>query len=354
MPIVTPPATLTVLVTGANGYLGLWIVRALLERGYSVRATVRGASAARTVTEVVERRLPAQSKNIKCVLVPDIALQGAFDDAVRDVDAIIHTASPVKFDEEDPEAYIKPAVDGTLSILRSALRHGRNVKRVVITSSIAAVMSTFAPPGVYSEEHWNEDAVRTVREQGRNAPGDIKYIASKALSEKAAWDFMNEHKDQASFDLCTILPSWTMGPPSDDPESPSAMSWAPGYLYSQVFAQPPPRTRDYPYFNYVDVHDAVELHVRALEVPAAGGQRFIASFCVCSWQDWLNAANDLGVLPGLDKGHPEATKDRGAQPVCSGAKATSVFGIKFRTVPETFKEVYEYFSARGWLRHLEG
>ncbi|KAI0368236.1 hypothetical protein BV20DRAFT_980887 [Pilatotrama ljubarskyi] len=191
MPVVAPPAT---------------IVRALLERGYSVRATVRGAGAARIVTEVVERRLSAQAKNLQCVLVPDIALEGAFDDAVRDVDAIIHTASPVKFDEEDPEAY------------------RRSIKRVVVTSSIAAVVSTFAPPGVNTEEDWNEDAVRTLREQIRNAPGVIKYIASTTLSEQAAWDVMDEHNDEASYDLCTILPSWTMGAPSDDPDSPTAMS----------------------------------------------------------------------------------------------------------------------------------
>ena len=59
-----------------------------------------------------------------------------------------------------------------------------HVKRVVVTSSIAAVISTDSPDGLYTEEKWNDEVITIVREQGRDAPGVLKYIASKALSEK--------------------------------------------------------------------------------------------------------------------------------------------------------------------------
>ncbi|KAH9896101.1 NAD(P)-binding protein [Cubamyces lactineus] len=352
MPSVSSSAT--VLVTGANGFYGLWVVRALLERGYTVKGAVRSPTAADTLKRFVKDKYPARAAKFQTIIVPDITAAGAFDDAVKDVSAVVHTASPMTFAEEDPEAYTKPAVGGTIGILQSVSKHGTNVKRVVITSSVAAVFRTDAPPGLYAEDVWNDDAVRIVAEQGRKAPGDIKYMASKTLAERAAWGFMHEHKDAVKFDLCTILPSWSMGIPSNDPSSPAEMGSTPRYLYDQLFAVPAPAQREPPCFNYVDVHDAVEMHVRALEVEAAGGERFIASSHVCSWQDWLNAASALGVLPKLDKGDPKAAESCPPHPTCSNEKAQRLLGMKFRTVPETFKEVYEYFDARGWLADLQG
>ncbi|KAI0325586.1 NAD(P)-binding protein [Cubamyces sp. BRFM 1775] len=351
MPTVSAPTN--VLVTGANGYLGLWIVRALLERGYSVKGTVRSPAVADTITQFVKEKYPEQAAKFECVVVPDITAEGAFDGAVADVSAVIHTASPVLFAEEDPESCIGPAVRGTVSILRSVLKHGTHVKRVIITSSIAAVLSTSSPSGLYTEEMWNDEVVRIVREQGRDAPGDLKYIASKALSEKAAWEFVQDHKDGMKFDLCTILPSWVFGPLPRDLSSPLEMGSTPRYMYDQLFAVPAPLPREPPCINYVDVHDVVDAHIRALEVEAAGGERIIISSGVCSWQDWLNAAHALGVLPKLDRGDLEATAIYPPHPTCSNEKAKRILDIRFKTVPDIFKEVYEQWSALGWLAHLE-
>ena len=68
----------------------------------------------------------------------------------------------------------------------------------------------------------------------------------------------------------------------------------------------------------------------------------------------VNAASALSVLPKLDKGDPKATESCPPHPTCSNEKAQRLLGMKFRTVPETFKEVYEYFDARGWLADLQG
>ena len=139
MPTISAPAN--ILVTGANGYLGLWIVRVLLDRGFSVKGTVRSPAVADSITQFIKEMYPEQTARFQCVVVPDITIvssnpenpetflltliqDGAFDDAITDVAAVIHTASPVLFAEEDPEACIGPAVRGTVSILHSVLKHG--------------------------------------------------------------------------------------------------------------------------------------------------------------------------------------------------------------------------------------
>lgn len=134
---------------------------------------------------------------------------------MKGVDAIEHTASPAQFHMTDPREYIEPAVSGTVGILKSALAHANDtVKRVVITSSIAAVVSTEDVPvgTVVSEANWNEHSVRDVEQKGGAAGPGAMYRASKTLAEKAAWAFLDEHKGEAGFDLVVLNPSYIFGP----------------------------------------------------------------------------------------------------------------------------------------------
>lgn len=92
------------------------------------------------------------------VLVPVIEAPGAFDEAVKDVDGIIHVASPVAFAPEDPSEVIDPAVKGSVGILTSAAKFGKNVKRVVFTSSMAAtapVLASDCKEIVYNEVRYD-------------------------------------------------------------------------------------------------------------------------------------------------------------------------------------------------------
>ena len=110
------------------------------------------------------------------------------------------------------------------------LRKFRNkIKRVIVTSSVAAVGFTSAPPTVtFDESHWNDQAVELTNALGKEAPPMVKYSASKVLAEKglqfaryrhllvfislytpkpAAWDFYNKLKSELQWELVTILPS---------------------------------------------------------------------------------------------------------------------------------------------------
>ncbi len=80
----------------------------------------------------------------------------------------------------------------------------------MVTSSTAAT-SSLGDGYVVTEKDWNEYDPRIVTEKGKDAPGSSVYRASKTLAERAAWEFVEKHKDEIKFDLVTILPPWVYG-----------------------------------------------------------------------------------------------------------------------------------------------
>ena len=138
--------------------------------------------------------------------------EGAFDEAVKGVDAIAHTASPFHMRADDPDELIIPAVRGTTGILASARAHAPGVQRIVVTSSCASVLTPTPDPRVFSEADWNEASIAEVNEKGRDASGPAKYRASKTLAERAAWEFWNAHKSEVAWDLVVLNPPFVFGP----------------------------------------------------------------------------------------------------------------------------------------------
>ncbi|KAI0325903.1 NAD-P-binding protein [Cubamyces sp. BRFM 1775] len=356
--VLSPPAR--ILVTGANGYIGCWIVHELLDKGYCVRAAVRTDEKAHALSSLIAAKHPSLSSNaFECAVVPDFSVEGAFADLLEGIQGIIHTATPVTFDLEDPEDYIVPAVNCTMSIIKTAAEH-KTIKRVVITSSTGAVAETLRTPEethVYTEEEWNDYALDMVTKLGKAAPGTEKYSASKVLAERAAWDFCEENKGRLSFELCTILPGWVFGPLPDDPPSPEKINAMSARLsWDQLFATPPPSL--FPIdFSYVDVRDVADMHIRALEMEAAAGERFIANPNLCTWQDWYDAAHDMGILPGLSKIHPPRASATEKTPYprleYSSEKAKQMLGMVFRPLEITLRDMVDDFRKRGWLQQFE-
>ena len=96
----------TILITGANGYIGSWAVKTALERGYSVRAVVRAESKSLPLRELFGKHVEEGKLEFK--YVEDLTKDGAYDEVVKDVDAILHIASPLPTQSSDPQGKSKP------------------------------------------------------------------------------------------------------------------------------------------------------------------------------------------------------------------------------------------------------
>ncbi|KAJ3713716.1 hypothetical protein DFJ43DRAFT_1134922 [Lentinula guzmanii] len=326
----------TILVSGANGFLATWIIDILLKRGYTVRAAVR--------TEAKGQHLMNQFKSyeergkIELITVGDIVSETAFDIAVKNVDGIIHTASPVHLGGGEPNEMIVPAVSGTLGILKSAMKYGNAVKRIIITSSCAAVKESVIRPNL-DENDWNELSILECERKGKNAHPLDMYSASKTIAEKRAWQFVEEHRSEIKWDLVVITPPWIFGPPLHEVTSPETLNSSNMYWYKAVFEEnyfgQNPETD--PMHGWIDIRDAAEAHARALETAAAGGERIIV--CAGSpyvWQDLRDASK--GIQP---KVHSVGT-------IFNTAKEHRILGLEYRSMKVMTDDILAYVAKRGW------
>ena len=122
MPAIQPPAK--VLVTGSNGYIGTWIVRTLLDRGFFVRAAVRAESKTTYLRQLFKDEV--DQVKLDFAIVPDIITPGAFDEAVKDIDAIIHAASPTHLEADDPDGTISTNLNERRTDLLTTYRFRAN------------------------------------------------------------------------------------------------------------------------------------------------------------------------------------------------------------------------------------
>ncbi|MCK9928271.1 NAD-dependent epimerase/dehydratase family protein [Frankia sp. Mgl5] len=253
--------TKRVLVTGASGYIGGWCAAELVRRGETVRATLRDparapevARAVDTVADVAGRRADDRLE----FATADLSADDGWTDAMKDVDAVLHVASPMGITADgDPGSLIRPAVDGTLRVLRAAADAG--VRRVVMTSAAnAASPSSYSSEGVTDETLWTDP----------DALGLIPYRRAKTLAEKAAWEFTATRADAP--ELVTVLPGAVFGPILS-----TATIGSVGIIARMLGGKLPrvPRIG----LEVVDVRDLVELHLAALTSPAAAGQRFLGT-----------------------------------------------------------------------------
>ncbi|RDB23611.1 hypothetical protein Hypma_009300 [Hypsizygus marmoreus] len=334
----------TVLVTGANGFIATWIVGYLLEQGYSVRAAVRIAKKG----EHLLRTYASYGDKLKLVEVGDVSVDNAFDEAVKGVDGIIHTASPVGLYADEPSEMIDPAVKGVVGILQSAQKHaGHQLARIVITSSCAAISHFSTVPITLSEADWNDGPVKECEEKGRNADNLSKYAASKVL---AAWEFVDKHKSEITWDIAVINPPWVFGPVKHDVASFETLPPSNQYFYNAVIKGDilggfPAITT--PGHGFVDVRDVAYAHIRALEAPAAGGERIICCAGSFVWQDIIDVANWLSPKPyhTIAKGEP-GEKFRAI--TWNTEKQKRILGIKFRTLESIVRETLTQWAGRGY------
>lgn len=304
-----------VLLTGANGFIAQHILAQFLEAGHSVRAVVRTQSSADQLQSIFSTH---PSHKLDFTLVPDITAPGAFDAVLISdppFDVVLHTASPVNFRKGISNLeFLDPAVKGTVEILQSVVSKAPSVERVIITSSVAAVIDATAssisdPPKIYTENDWfkisRHDAETTIQPL-------LPYVASKTFAERAAWEFMVE--TNPGFDLVTINPPMVYGPLYDASvfKSPQELNQTNFNLYNDFLD--PKLTSESPVppeglHLYVDVRDVARAHLLAAMKPAAGGNRFLVSPGGISHQRIVNIFREkLPKLQGrIPKGEPEKT-----------------------------------------------
>ncbi|ESW03539.1 hypothetical protein PHAVU_011G022200 [Phaseolus vulgaris] len=240
-----------VCVTGASGFIASWIVNFLLQRGYTVRATVRNPSNRKKVLHLVNLE---GAKERLHLFKADLLEEGSFDSVVDGCDGVFHTASPVRFVVEDPQAdLIDPAVMGTLNVLKSCAK-SPSVKRVVFTSSTAAVVYNERPktPEVVADETWfsDPDVCRELK---------MWYHLSKTLAEEAAWKFVNEN----NINMITINPGMVAGS-FLQPEVNESIE----YILNVINGKSIPNKA----FGWVDVKDVANAHILAYEIASASGR----------------------------------------------------------------------------------
>ncbi|OBT66250.1 hypothetical protein VE03_04340 [Pseudogymnoascus sp. 23342-1-I1] len=248
-----------VLVTGSNGYIGSHIADQVLRAGYHVRGTVRDASKVEWTTKLFAERHGAGKYS--AVVVPDMAVEGAFDEAVKGVQGIIHSASVISF-SPDPAAVIPQTILGVTTLLRSAARTP-SVKSFVLTSSSVAVANPTPDnsPSSITTDAWNDAAIAeawsvTSPPFPDSAPTAV-YSASKAESEKALWDFVE--KEKPSFRVNAILPDANFGAVLNTEVHMSTGGWIRG-----VFAGSVDFVKLLLPAWYINVADTARLHVAAL------------------------------------------------------------------------------------------
>ena len=194
--------TVPVLVTGATGYVAGWIVKKLLDEGFTVHAAVRDPNNQEKLDHL--NQLAANSKGQIRYFKADLLNNGSYAEAMRGCRVVFHTASPFTSNYKDPQKeLIDPAVMGTTNVLEEANKQ-ESVQRVVLTSSCAAIYTDaidmrHTPKGIFTEEVWNSTASLSHQ----------PYSYSKTLAEKQAWELA---KKQSRWRLVVVNPSMVMGP----------------------------------------------------------------------------------------------------------------------------------------------
>ncbi|KAJ6475923.1 NAD-P-binding protein [Mycena vitilis] len=264
-----------VLVTGVNSYLGSHIADQLLAAGYNVRGTARSAEKLKWVADLFDKKYGAA--RFEGAPVPDMVVDGAFDEAVNGASGIIHVASVLTFSAKVDEV-VPPTIKGTLEVLRSAAKEP-GIKSLVYTSSSSAAL--LAQPGkviVVTEDTWNESAIAEAHGNPNPDPV-VVYAASKTEAEKAVWEVVERTKPP--FQVSAVLPNMNFGPILGGADSSSSGSLLVNLIRGDKTALMfPPQW-------FINVVDTARLHVAALIDPSCNGKRIFAFAATYNWNDIL-------------------------------------------------------------------
>ena len=247
----------TVLVTGGTGFIGLHCLQQLLDKGYKVRTTIRSESRKQEVMDAMKKH-SSNCENLE-FFIADLLNDDGWKEAVEGSKYVLHVASPFFLGEpENEDVFIKPAVEGTLRVLKACA--DADVEKVVLTSSFAAV--GYGHPRekeVYTEEDWS------------SVDGEISpYAKSKALAEKAAWEFVESLEESKKFELTVINPVAVTGPMLTNDIGSSN-----DFLLKLISGSMPACPKIH--MGYIDVRDVAKAHIFSMTEEKTNGERIIVS-----------------------------------------------------------------------------
>ncbi|KAJ4751708.1 Phenylacetaldehyde reductase [Rhynchospora pubera] len=316
-----------VCVTGGSGYIASWLVKLLLQRGYTVRASVRDPSDPKKTEHL--RALDGASEKLH-LFKADLLEEGVFDTAIAGCVGVFHVASPVLFDPTDFQSeLIEPAVEGTLNVLKSCAK-ASTVKRVVVTSSLASAMFTGKPlsPDVVIDETWFSNPDYCMKNK-------LWYVLSKTLAEEAAWKFSKEN----GLELVMIHPGTVIGPLLQP-----TLNFGCTIIYNLINGST--TFPNYSVMPWIDVKDVAMAHVLAYEMPSANG-RYCLSEKVAHHSEVVEIIHELyPSIPVPEK----CADDKPFAPIyqVSKEKARSL-GLNFIPLEESVKETIESLKEKGFL-----
>lgn len=280
-------------------------------------------------------------------IVEDISRPDAFDEAVISeppFEAVIHTASPYHFNVTDTKKdLLDPAVVGTIGILKAIKKSAPTVKRVVITSSVAAILDPNKLVGKkYSEADWCPVTEAEAFESPRNG-----YRASKTFAEKAAWHFVE--KEKPNFTLTSCNPSLVFGPIVHFLNSLDALNTSNqrvrNFMMGAAKEGCPPTNA---YF-FVDVRDVALSHVLAVENQEAAGKRFVIvadNFCNKQIVEIIGENFPL-LRDGLPTGEALKPGDFPAagKPDIDNRRSVEVLGMTYRSLADSIVDTVKSLQA---------
>ncbi|KAE8721237.1 NAD(P)-binding Rossmann-fold superfamily protein [Hibiscus syriacus] len=318
---------MVVCVTGASGYVASWVVKLLLQRGYTVRATVRDPGDRKKTQHLVS--LDGAKERLH-LFKAELLDEGCFDSIVDGCQGVFHTASPVNFSATHPQKeLIDPAIKGTLNVLKSCAKVA-SIKRVVITASIVSVVYNEKPltPDTVVDETWFSDPLFCEKNKHW-------YMASKTLAEEAAWKFAKAN----GIDLVVLNPGFMFGPllqPTLNSTSEVVLGLTKG-------------ENTFPSSTYwlVDVRDVAYAHIQAFEVPSAAG-RYCLVQQVVPFQEILKTLNQLYPTLGLQSKCEDDNKPVERVFKVSQEKARDL-GVSFIPWEFGLRDIIESLKEKGFL-----
>jgi dihydroflavonol-4-reductase len=243
------------LVTGGSGFIGCHCILKLIAAGHEVLATVRNLGREAEVRAMLKTAAADPADRLSFAAA-DLESDAGWAAAAEGCEYVLHVASPFPAGRPSHEDdLIVPAREGTLRVLRAA--RGAGVKRVVLTSSFAAIGYGHLPrTAPFDERDWTHPS-----------EGVSAYAKSKTLAERAAWDFVA--KEGSALELSVVNPVAVFGPVLG-PDYSTSIQLVKRMLEGAMPGNPKL------YFGVVDVRDVADLHLLAMTHAAAKGERFLA------------------------------------------------------------------------------